>query len=61
MSRTFHGSVTRLQLEGRAGQHAFALAADVASREAVQRADGESVGIRMTADRAICFPAQDAG
>jgi hypothetical protein len=58
--RTFHGPVTRVQLECQADGGPLALLAEMASRDALHLADGAAVVIRVEPESAICFPAAES-
>jgi ABC-type Fe3+/spermidine/putrescine transport system ATPase subunit len=56
--RTFHGSVTRLQLESSAGGRTIALGAELSSRAALKFHDGEQVGVHFDQGRLVAFPGE---
>ena len=60
VGRTFHGPVTRLQLECRSEHGAPVLWAEMASRDALLLADGDAVGLLIQPASVISFPAIDA-
>ena len=59
VGRTFHGPVTRVQLECRDEHGSPALWAEMASRDALRVADGDVVAVRVQPSSVICFPARD--